>query len=393
MIRPQIRKVALALRLSFSSHRDILYGISRYAKSHHWQLLFTSAPDGHAHEQLTIHPHDDIDGLISCEDLESILPNHLYDTTYPIVLIGTHKHPHPHKVPLGIVKIDDKGIGSCGASFLMSLGKFRSFGFVGENHRDIKTDLRAQGFLSHLTNKAETVRTYLSQNCADGTEQDIRNLSQWLLDLPKPAAVMATYDLRATQVLEAAHKAQIDVPGQLAVIGVDNDELLCDFTSPTLTSIAPDFIQVGELAARTLNRLMQKRAGNRSLLISSTTKRVIERESTSHLKPSAALVERALSYIRKNALSGINVTDVVDYVGASRRLVDKRFKELTGTTVLETIIDIRLDEIKSRLASTQTPIGKITRACGFRSENHAKNLFKSRFGISMRDYRASRERS
>ena len=199
---------------------------------------------------------------------------------------------------------------------------------------------------------------------------------------------MAIYDLRATQVLTAAHKVGIAVPRQLSVIGVDNDELLCDFTIPTLTSIAVNFVRIGTQAAQFLDEMMRK--GKRAISSVKTVDgepRIVERESTAHLAPSVSLVERALAYIRKHALSEINVKDVVSHLGVSRRLADKRFREVTKSSMMEMIIGIRLDEIKTRLVSTNMRIGAVTSACGFKSENYAKNLFKKRFGMSMREWR------
>ena len=90
---------------------------------------------------------------------------------------------------------------------------------------------------------------------------------------------------------------------------------------------------------------------------------------------------------RRDALSDINVTDVVEHLGVSRRLADRRFREIEKSSIMETIISIRLNEVKSRLASTRLPIGLITQACGFKNDNYAKNLFRRRFGMSMREWR------
>jgi transcriptional regulator GlxA family with amidase domain len=119
-------------------------------------------------------------------------------------------------------------------------------------------------------------------------------------------------------------------------------------------------------------------------------KTVIERQSTRNVTPSAQLVERATSYIRRNALKGIGAVDVVRHLGVSRRLADVRFRQATGQSILSAIMKTRLDEVKRRLRDTDMPIAKITAACGFHGENYAKKLFKSRFGVSMTKWRAQR---
>ncbi len=385
-----IKHVAVALRLSFASHRDILHGISCYAKTHHWQLEFVSVPDSYAHAKLKIQKDSKVDGVISSEAQEEIVPAMCLAENIPIVSISPYMRlPRNTKHPLGLIRIEETGFGSCGAKYLLSLGKFRSFGFVPENHREPSDSLLLHGFRNHLKGTASPVEIYKPEpGCVAGSEQDIDALARWLSNLPTPAAVMAIYDLRATQVLTAAQKAGIAVPKQVSVIGVDNDELLCDFTTPTLTSIAVNFVHAGTQAAQLLDEMMRKgKHASSTVKVVDGNPRIVERESTAHLAPAVSLVEHAMSYIRKNALSGINVNDVVEHLGVSRRLADRRFREITKSSMMETIISIRLDAIKARLASTRLPIGAITGACGFRNENHAKNLFRKRFGMSMREWR------
>lgn len=385
----QIKRVAVVLWLSFASHRDILHGISRYAKAHHWRLEFVPLPDIRATVRPTIHVDERINGLISCEDMPG-LATPIAATNYPVVLVSSQNRSKCVKNhPLGLVNLDDPAIGAFGASYLHSLGKFRSFGFVPQNRANTCSLLRQRGFKEFLERKRCTIRIFTNADAADGTEADRAALVRWLRALPKPAAVMAAYDLRATQVLEAAQEARIAVPDQVSVIGTDNDDLLCDFTTPSLTSIAIDFVHVGELAAETLDRLMRQR-GSRTISISSRDKRIVERESTRQISPSVSLVERALSYIGKNALSGINAADVVRHLGVSRRLADRRFREVHGSSILETILEIRLNELRNRLASSKAPIGELSHVCGFRNENHAKSMFKKHFGLTMRQFRNAR---
>ena len=386
----RIKRVALAFRLSFASHRDIIYGISQYAKAHHWQLVFTSAADSHAENDLKMTVPADIDGFISGETLTRTLNACAPGTSHPLVVLCQHESPptRPSR-PIGVVTIDDKAIGAYGADYLLSLGRFRSFGFVPENRRH--TSLRGRGFIGTLRKAGVKLDYYPAQSVKSGSDEDKRSLAEWLGTLPKPTAVMADYDLRASQVLEAAQMARIAVPEQLSVLGVDNDELLCDFTDPPLSSIAPDFVVVGDLAARTLARLMRRKTP-RTILVQSDSKRIVERESTKHIAPSVQLVERALDYIRHNALSGISAHDVVTFLGVSRRLADRRFREVTGSSILEAILARRLEAVQRKLLTSRQTIRAITAACGFRSENYAKNLFQKRFGLSMRDFRRSKTR-
>ena len=121
----------------------------------------------------------------------------------------------------------------------------------------------------------------------------------------------------------------------------------------------------------------------------SNAKSIVERESARHISPATHIAEEAMSFIRRNALKGIGAADVARHLRVSRRLCDLRFRECHGETVLEAILMVRFAELKRRLLSSKTSIGKIVAACGFSCESHAKRMFKMRFGMSMREWRAS----
>ena len=379
-----IRKIWVYLRLSYASGRDILYGISRYARTNaHWniRLLPFSGEEG----KLPFPLPKEADGIITSEPLAADAAS----SKIPLVVIGTREKWLGHRMKsLAFVRNDDMAIGCFGANFLKSLGKFRSFGFVPTNTPYYCSILRNEGFAKVL--KDEDVRLYAAPNAEDGSQEDIAALGEWMASLPKPGAIMAVHDLRATHVLEAARQRKIDVPGQLAVIGVDNDELLCDFTVPQLTSIFPDHVKEGELAAAALQTLLCQKNRRQTQTFRSSAKTIVERESTRPISPATHLAEAAMAFIRHNAIKGIGAADVARHLRVSRRLCDLRFRECYGDSILEAILKIRFNELKRRLVSSNIRIGKITAACGFACESHAKRAFKRRFGMSMREWRKSK---
>ena len=387
--RDRIFKIWVHLRLSYASGRDILYGISRYARANaHWNIkLMPSYGDG---SEYRFPSPAEADGIISSEPLSADAAA----SGIPLVIIGTREQWLGRRMrSLAFVRNDDAAIGRFGASFLKSLGKFRSFGFVPTNVPYYCSILRGEGFRAELgKGNAADIRQYAAKCREDGSVDDIASLGRWLAGLPKPAAVMAVHDLRATHVLEAATMAGIKVPEQMAVIGVDNDELLCDFTSPQLTSIYPDHVKEGELAAAALKTLLKKSDMRHARTFRSDAKSIVERESTRHVAPGAHLAEEAMSFIRRNALKGIGAADVARHLRVSRRLCDLRFRECHGMTVLEAILRVRFAELKRRLSSSSTSIGKIVAVCGFACESHAKRMFRKRFGMSMREWRASKSK-
>ena len=139
------------------------------------------------------------------------------------------------------------------------------------------------------------------------------------------------------------------------------------------------------LASSSCNRTIE-RSNNQTLFVG--VRQIVRRESTAEISPSGKLVQKALAFIRRNALKGISVEDVVRHLKVSRRLADLRFRELQGTTIGETIISLRLAEVKRLLRSTKEPIDSIAASCGYENPNYLKNLFKRRFAMSMREFRS-----
>ena len=190
-------------------------------------------------------------------------------------------------------------------------------------------------------------------------------------------------------VLAAAEQAGLDVPRQVAVLGVDNDELLTTHCTPPLTSIQPGHFEIGFKAAAELERLMSARRSPSGRSMSVSPSRIVERESTRPTAPGAALVERAKKFILQNMALGITTTDVVAHLGCSRNLADLRYKEIEGMTIRTAIEKIRMDEVRRLLKSTQRPMTAIAKQCGFRSPCHLAHLFRQRFGVSMGRWRES----
>ena len=187
---------------------------------------------------------------------------------------------------------------------------------------------------------------------------------------------------------ELNRRIKQDAEQRHVLASVCDNPSLCDFTSPQLTSIYPDHVKEGELAAATLKTLLKKSDMRHARTFRSNAKSIVERESTRHISPATHLAEEAMSFIRHNALKGIRAADVAKHLRVSRRLCDLRFKECHDMTILETILKIRFSELKRRLTSSNTSIRKIVAACGFACESHAKRMFKKRFGMSMREWRA-----
>lgn len=384
--RNKIHRILVRLRLSYASARDILYGISRYAqKNLHWDIKLIPGKDT---TPLPTYPNiGEVNGIITTDPFERAESDSA--CKIPLVVIGTRENWLGRRMKnLTFVRNDDRGIGWRGADYLLHLGRFRSFGFVPTNVPCFCSILRSEGFQSRLVETRSNMLSYCENSLDDGSEEDIAALGAWLKGLPKPAAIMAIHDLRATHVIEAARRVGIKIPSQLAVIGVDNDELLCDLIKPQLTSISPDHVKIGEMAAAALEKLLRdKKQHEITTTVKSKAMTIVERESATPIAPGVHLAETAMTFIRKNALKGIMAKDVAAQLKVSRRLLDMRFRECYGRSILETIISIRINEAKKRLTSSTTHINKITSACGFPNANTAQTLFKKSTGMTMGQWR------
>ena len=386
-----IREVAVGIRLRYKSGRDMLRGIARYANRHcHWRMHVINVLDRNTVDEFQAAIKRKVDGIILNGVVFPEITSMLRDSTIPLVAFGARVPELGRRAhSLSFIRNDDYAIGKAGADYLMSLGSFRSYVYIPTNQPSYASHLRQNGFTDQLRRKdKDVIAFHIDPNRQDGSYEEIKALAEWQRTIPRPIAAMAAFDQRAAHLLEAAQRCGVKVPGQMVVLGVDNDELICDFTDPPLTSIEPDHGHNGELAATELEHMMSGDGGNIVHLRKSPRKRIVERQSTKPIAPAAQLVARGLAYIRKNATCGISTADVISHLGVSRRLADLRFREFSGKTIHAAIVDARLDELKRRLRETETGIANLTAACGFESENYAKNLFKSRFGLSMSAYRA-----
>ena len=384
----RIRRVAIVLRMSGAAGRDILSGIFYFTRMHpNWHTRLFQMPSEFTPDAFLAECAVGLDGIVASEPGPDETAALVRDSKIPVSFIGD---PGPvlaaRRQGIAFTRNDDEQIGRIGARYLASLGAHRAYGFVPTTSRQYWSDVRQSGFTDALKSRGAEPIIFRSPGTA-GSREDLTALRDWLLDLPKPAAVMTAWDTRATQVLNICQEARIKVPRQIAVLGVDNDELLDESCVPPLTSILPDHEKLGYAAARELERLMAGRAPKDSKPFLIRPVKVVERESAVATTPTAHILARALDFIRRNAVKGIKVDDVAKALGISRRLADLRFQQFSGETINEAITRHKLDAVKKLLATTDRPIKVISESCGYTDLAYLKTLFKRRFGCTMRDWR------
>jgi len=264
-------------------------------------------------------------------------------------------------------------IGRIAADHLLSTGRCRSYAFVhntatkawsADRVKTFRAVLRDRGFWCHEL---------------DGPED--------LLKLEKPVGVLAANDDRGYDVLEFCRAHRLRVPDDVLVLGINNDTLVCENALPRLSSIQPDYEREGFLAAETLDALMRGGPTNVPTTAFVGVKAVVRRESTAETSPAGKLVQKAVAYLNRHALTPITVDDVARHLGCSRRLADLRFRQLQGASIGQTIIAMRLAEAKRLLATTNEPLDALAQACGYENPNSLKNLFKRRYGVTLSAWR------
>ena len=373
-----MKRVLVALRLQGIAGQEKLSGIFRYlGDSPEWDVRFIRSAQEFTAARVKTAIADGYDGfIVSIPDAERAAEP-LADTDIPTIVMDIHSPAlSARRKNIVFIRNSPEEIGRSAANHLLSIGRCKSYAFVHhqsvmqwsvDRFRSYRDTLREHGFECHELKSPE------------GVEKLVR-----------PVGVFAANDDRGYDVIEFCRANQLRVPEDIAVIGINNDTLVCENCHPRLSSIQPDFEQEGYLAAETLSRMMHPapctpHPAPRTLFVG--VKQVVRRESTAELSLSGKLVQRALVYIRRNALKGISVTDVAAHLHVSRRLADLRFRELQGTTIGETIISERLMEVKRLLRETKDPIDAIAVRCGYENPNYLKNLFKRRFAMTMREFR------
>jgi LacI family transcriptional regulator len=281
------------------------------------------------------------------------------------------------------VETNDAAVARLAADHLLERG-LKHFGYCGDN-RFNWSRWRAEHFERHLTEAGHACHAGPSPR-RGGDE-----LAEWVRSLPKPAGVMACYDIRAREVLAACRQTGVAVPDEVAVIGVDDDELLCELCDPPLSSVLPNTRQTGWVAAELLDEWMAGRPARAEAHLIPPL-RVTTRRSTDMLAVEDPDLAAAVRFIRENACAGIGVADVVAQVALSRRVLEARFQKVLGRTPHAEILRVRLERVKVLLTRGEWSLDTIARHTGFRHGEYLSAAFKRELGETPGQFRARQGR-
>lgn len=376
-------RVALLLESSRASGRALLQGIAQYAHLHGpWRFYWETAGLEQTQHLLR---NRAVDGIIVRDvgDLDELI-----DSNLPLVIVGHSRTEIP-----GLLNVvtDSEHIGQLAARHLLDCG-LRHFAYCGIPHSDAQpvpwSAERAHHFSLELQKAGHTSHLYPEPGALaqPSLANEIEQIAAWLTSLPKPIGLLASNDDRGQLVTEACRAANLRVPEDVAVIGVDNDELVCGLSNPPLSSIVLNFHKAGYASAELLHQMiLGKPAHPRRILV--TTSHIVTRHSTSILAVDDSLVSQAITFIRQNNRRRLSVTEVARAVAASRRVLEKRFRACLNRSVLAEIRRQRVEQITRLLAETTHSIGEIAELTGFEGPQHFARYFRAEKGTSPNAFR------
>jgi LacI family transcriptional regulator len=282
------------------------------------------------------------------------------------------------------VETDDAEIARLAAEHFLERG-FKHFGYCGDAR--FNWSVWREGFFAEQLRRAgHDLHAYRSDLTTADLGAQNRHLMEWLRSLPKPVGIMACYDRRGQQVLDACRTAALAVPDEVAVVGVDDDELLCEIAAPPLSSVIPNTHRTGYEAAALLDRMMagRKVPAKAHLIVPLG---VAARQSTDVLAIDDREVAKAVRFIREHACEGINVSDLMNAITLSRRVLEQRFQRLLGRTPHAEILHVRLNRVQRLLAETDLPLYLIAERAGFEHVEYLSVAFKRELGKTPRQFR------
>lgn len=375
-------KVALLIETSNAFARGLLVGIERYIRSEGpWDIYLTEHGRGDCAPEWL--PRWEGDGIIARIENEQIAAA-LRPLRVPVVDLSSFRFLA--KTP--IVTTDNEKIAQVAFQHFSERG-FRQFAFCGVE-RFAWSQARREHFERCVRESGGAFAVYReTPGCETAGDLETDSIAAWLRRLPTPVAVFAAYDPRGQQVLAACRRAGLSVPEAVAVLGVDNDELICALSPPPLSSVIPDTQRAGWCAAVLLAQMM---AGGKAAPEPHCIPPlgVATRQSTDTLAVDDPRIAGALRYIREHATEGLRVDAVLTRFPMARRSLELRMKKLIGRSPQEEIRRVQISRARELLSGSTLRLTEIAERCGFRYPEYLTVAFKRETGLSPREYRKQR---
>lgn len=376
-------KVAVLIENSRAWGRGLTRGIARYSRLHGpWQFLKQPAFFASSHKSFL----EDIkefnpDAIIMREVRDA---QRIIDLGKPVVISG-HLTKR-YDAAINIVE-DAAATGQMAAEHLLSKGLI-NFAFCGYDDMFWSQE-RGEGFCHKIKESGKSVLVYQQSKKRHDRiwEHEKPLLAQWLHALPKPVGLMCCIDERSDQVAEICKIEGIHVPEEVAIVGVDNDDMICDLSTPPLSSVAFNADSVGYLAAKLLDQVIKTGEMPDNTEISVSPAYVVQRQSSEINAIDDPVVAEAMAYITENASEPICVEDVLQEVIVPRRTLERKFHALLGNSIYKEIQNERLKRVERMLLETNMTIGEIAHALNFSDPNELSRFFSRLRKVSPASFR------
>lgn len=373
------KRVALVIETSKAFGRGVLQGIARWQREHEpWRLYVDERGFNEAV------PNDlaaaELDGVITRLQRSQMPPAWL-DGRVPVISLRWEEAD----VPSPGIHSDEAAIAHSAADHLLEQG-FSHLAFCGVATRWSK--LRQEAFVDHAAARLADVHVFdVPQASRTGMRpDDVPAIARWIETLPKPVGILAAYDVRALEVLDAVRSLGVSCPDDVAVVGVDNDEVLCDLATPTLSSVAQNLECIGYEAARALAARMEGRdPPDENVFVPPLG--VVVRRSTDMLAVDDPDVRRGLRLIRARACDGLTADEVANATDLPRRSLDRQFAKMLGRSIHDEIVRTKLLAARRLLAETDLKLASIAARCDFAHAAQFCNVFKKTFGLTPTEHR------
>ena len=370
-------QILLLLNLSAAYQREIIAGIAKYSHLYGPWSFFSEM----AKQKMSVMEIEDLspDGIFiqarKAKELDEILPKGI-----PAIVMAGNSGPIE-----GVPNIVDdwQGEGNMAATHFLERG-FRNFGFCGFRRCEWSVVMH-KCFSAKLAKKGLKISEFNTphRKC---NSKDFQYLKEWIESLSKPVGIFACDDHRATDVLKACQAIDCPVPEQVAIMGVDNDPIICELADPPLSSIALNIFAAGYKAAKLMDKMI--RGGEHlteNIIVEAT--HVERRRSTDTLATDDPDTTKAIYYIKSNAKRQITVAEVAENIAVSRRSLERKFRKHLNTSITQIIKKERIAKVSRLLEETKVPVAQIVEELNIHSHKHLAEYFKKETGMTPTAYR------
>jgi len=353
---------------------EIGHGVFEYARRKHpWKILRNSI------DEMRIHYKDwGMDALIFAFDPTKSANDLLIKAGLP--LVSTHALPEHPEIPQ--VSMDQVVVGEMAATFFLDR-HYKHFAFVNRYKESVAHQLRGKGFCDTLKAQGHDTHEMLFSTHPSIEEME-PSIVEWVRSVPKPAALFCSDDAVARNIIELIHHTHCLVPDDIAILGCEDDVMLCETCRPAISSVHIPYRRIGFEAARLADELMQGKPP-RAIVLESA--KITERLSTSLLATQDDQLRRAVDFIQRNICENITAQDAARHAGLSLRVLQKRFKAELEQTPARYIQHTRIEQAKTMLETTDRSVDDIADLVGYSHGLSLSKTFKALTGESPVKYR------